>query len=678
MKQLFLPAILFMNRLKYGGKFVIVSGIFLIPLAVLGYGYLTQVLSSIEKSKQEIVALELFPTIHKLYQVNQDYIIEAMIAQRDLSQDQLKKRNNKLNSALELLKQLQNSDNPFSANQNFQQQLASTAKALNESQSISADMRAPANERYLGLANTRAEILQLFRVISNESGIINDPELKTFYLGQLLNENLYKFLEPLQRAQAIGYFGLSSSPIDPGLFDEMSGILDRTINQNIVLKKDNQYLISISKDLGALKSLLDQQNQAYESIINYIDEQFFIAVDIEVTSQDFYARLEEAKKPFETTFTDGHQLLLKLYNDRISREENAFWSLVLIVLVALLFAGYLFIGMSLSIGMSVGTLIKTAEKFASGDLEARARFETKDEMNSLKQSINWMMKKVGALLKTIENSSDLVSSQAEKVETIAKQTGDVIHQQSTTIEQIVSATNQLIESVNEISMNTNSVQSAVDESNKQMMTSTEIMERAKKSSDELTQEIKTSVYVIDKLAEQSNSISQVLDVIKNIAEQTNLLALNAAIEAARAGEQGRGFAVVADEVRTLASRTQQSTQEIEQTIEALHKGVEEAVNSMTSSSEKTSKTAEESSQIQQAIDQIQSAVQQIANRNQDTQNSSASQQEYANQIERLLNEIKDISTSTARYSKDTIDAGLEMTQLAANMRKMVDEFHHSG
>ncbi|WMS85955.1 methyl-accepting chemotaxis protein [Pleionea litopenaei] len=666
-----------MNRLKYSGKFILVSAIFLVPLIVLGYGYLSQVLNSIERTERESLALQLFPKIHQVYRSTHQFTLETMMAQRDLSEQQLNKRNQIAEDIDKQLASLESSDNAFVKNPKFIEQVGLIKNAIEDAKNLTMDPRSPATQWYLALSKPQAEVLQLYQILSNESGITNDPELATFYLGQWLSKDIYTYQEPLLRAQTVGYFGLTSVPFEQSLYDDMSASLDRFINNAEQLQKYNNNQSNISDKLSSLSQAQQQLKNSYDDSITFLDENFFIAVDITITANDYLTFFEQQAKPFDLAIEQGHSLLQNLLNERVAHENQALITLLVIVAISVVFTAYLFIGMSFSIGMSIGTLIKTAERFATGDLNARANFETNDEMNSLKKSFNWMIKKVGNLLITLESASDEVSKQAQKVEDIAQQTGSVISEQQSTTKEIVSATNQLITFVNEISENTQGVQTAVDNSNQQTSTSVDIMHRAKQSSDALSAEINSSVQVIDRLAKQSDNIAQVLDVIKNIAEQTNLLALNAAIEAARAGEQGRGFAVVADEVRTLASRTQTSTQEIEQTVESLHKGVGEAVNSMTSSREKTLASAQEAEQLQQAITQIQEAVDQISRRNQATRNTSEQQQHLANQIDQLLQSIQKISESTAHYSKQTISAGEEMTSLAAKMRSMVDEFHRN-
>ncbi|WP_375709491.1 methyl-accepting chemotaxis protein [Pseudomonas sp. NCCP-436] len=210
--------------------------------------------------------------------------------------------------------------------------------------------------------------------------------------------------------------------------------------------------------------------------------------------------------------------------------------------------------------------------------------------------------------------------------------------------------------------------------NQETVNGRELVETQVEAIRKLAGEIDQSVAVINQLASDSAAISQVLDVIKGIAEQTNLLALNAAIEAARAGEQGRGFAVVADEVRNLAKRTQHSTEEIETMIARLQGGVDAAVQTMSSSHQMADATVSQSAQVQQALENILAAVGIIVDQNQQIAAAAEQQTAVAHDIDRNIVEINHTGERTAQGASQTEQASHELSELVTRLKQLIGAF----
>ena len=194
------------------------------------------------------------------------------------------------------------------------------------------------------------------------------------------------------------------------------------------------------------------------------------------------------------------------------------------------------------------------------------------------------------------------------------------------------------------------------------------------SIDKLTSTIEATSTEVQELAQKVQNISRVLDVIRAIAEQTNLLALNAAIEAARAGEQGRGFAVVADEVRALAHRTQQSTKEIEDMIGTMQQGTEKSVEAMNVSRTMATSTLEQASAAGDALKQITAAISQINERNMVIASAAEEQAQVAREVDRNLVNIRDLSTQSAAGAEQTNSSSRELSRLAVEMTDLVNRF----
>ncbi len=222
--------------------------------------------------------------------------------------------------------------------------------------------------------------------------------------------------------------------------------------------------------------------------------------------------------------------------------------------------------------------------------------------------------------------------------------------------------------------NAQSAAQAVDEANTEAGSGKQVVSDTVSVINRLSGEVGQAAQVINRLEEDSAAIGTVLDVIRNIADQTNLLALNAAIEAARAGEQGRGFAVVAEEVRSLASRTQESTQEIQSMIERVQNGTREAVNVMTSGVTTTQDTVEKAAKAGESLDNIVTTISSIAQMNNQIVNAAGEQTVVAEDIDRSVLHISELSSNAAQGTQQIAQASGELAALGDELRRLVGHF----
>jgi len=278
------------------------------------------------------------------------------------------------------------------------------------------------------------------------------------------------------------------------------------------------------------------------------------------------------------------------------------------------------------------------------------------------------------LISEVTNTSDVVVTQTSKVDDIASQSNQAITLQSNEIEQITTAVNQMSTSVQKVAKTSAEASEVSIQVNNEANTGNQLVASSLESITLLSTNIDHSMKMIELLAKESDGISVVLDVIKSIAEQTNLLALNAAIEAARAGEQGRGFAVVADEVRTLAQRTQQSTQEIEQIILRLQSGVSDTSQSMSISHENVGNSVSWSEEVGEALNRISASAQSIVNFNAQIVKATEEQTTVAKEIDKKITVINDLTSQTAGGAKETAQALDNMVTQTNHLKDVVHTF----
>ncbi|UZE24195.1 methyl-accepting chemotaxis protein [Pseudomonas sp. B21-056] len=314
------------------------------------------------------------------------------------------------------------------------------------------------------------------------------------------------------------------------------------------------------------------------------------------------------------------------------------------------------------------------ERVASGDLSNNLEVSRRDEMGQLQGSLQRMVVSLRELIGGIRDGVTQIASAAEQLSAVTEQTSAGVNNQKIETDQVATAMHEMTATVQEVARNAEEASEAAVAADQQAREGERVVGEAISQIERLANEVGNSTEAMSHLKHESDKIGSVLDVIKSVAQQTNLLALNAAIEAARAGEAGRGFAVVADEVRSLAQRTQKSTEEIEDLILGLQSGTEKVATIMDNSRSLTDSSVELTRRAGGSLENITRTVSAIQSMNQQIAAAAEQQSATAEEINRSVLNVRDVSEQTSAASEETAASSAELARLGVHLQTLVGRF----
>ncbi|RAU46513.1 MULTISPECIES: methyl-accepting chemotaxis protein [unclassified Pseudomonas] len=314
------------------------------------------------------------------------------------------------------------------------------------------------------------------------------------------------------------------------------------------------------------------------------------------------------------------------------------------------------------------------DRVAAGDLTHDLVLDRRDELGQLQGGIQRMTVALRGLIGGINDSVTQIASAAEQLSAVTEQTSAGVNSQKVETDQVATAMHQMTATVHEVARNAEEASEAAVAADQQAREGDKVVNEAIAQIERLASEVGHSTDAMSELKRESDKIGSVLDVIKSVAQQTNLLALNAAIEAARAGEAGRGFAVVADEVRSLAQRTQKSTEEIEELIAGLQNGTQQVAAIMDNSRELTTSSVELTRRAGGALESITRTVSAIQAMNQQIAAAAEQQSATAEEINRSVLNVRDVSEQTSAASEETAASSVELARLGTHLQGLVGRF----
>ena len=409
---------------------------------------------------------------------------------------------------------------------------------------------------------------------------------------------------------------------------------------------------------------------------------------LKAAMQAYFAPLDDYKKHIMAINATSQQLdrhaeeLVKLADELqrsqfVLRDEDSAQSRMLqiaAVLVALALGILAAVLISRQITQPLQETLGIAKRIAEGDLTSETRVTRRDELGVLQKGIQDMAGTLRTLISGIRDSATQIASSAEELSVVTEQTSTGVGKQKVETDQVATAMHEMSATVQDVARNAELAAKAANDAESEARQGDRVVTEVVAQIERLAGEVTRSTEAMTQLEHESNKIGSVMDVIKAVAEQTNLLALNAAIEAARAGEAGRGFAVVADEVRTLAQRTQQSTEEIEELVAGLQSGTQRVASSLNSSHALAGNSVDMTRKAGAALSSINKGVSNIQSMNQQIAAAAEQQSVVAEQISRSVISVRDVTEQTTVASQEIAKSSTELARLGNQLTSMVSRF----
>jgi methyl-accepting chemotaxis protein len=511
--------------------------------------------------------------------------------------------------------------------------------------------------------------------ISDLSNMTLDPDLDTFYLMTLTVDDLPNTTELLGRARGLASGVAAKGSMSPDQRANLTVLIDRVNSYTKNLKMNIQTVFTQNPEARArLQTLSTEAIEALTGFLEMINTRMLDSENIQLESGQVFGggttAIDKVFKLYDAMLPTTDEIL----QQRIEQAQIDTNISLLTVAVVLLLVGYLFIAFYLAIMRTINALHGATTRLADGDLSVRIEKLSRDELSSVVDGFNTMAESFGTLVGKVLDSTTQLTTAAEQMTAITGETTLGVSRQRSETEQVATAINEMSATVQEVAGNASAAAEASEHANQAAQDGRKVVMQTVDSINKLAKEVEQAAQTIRELQKDSANIGSVLDVIKSIAEQTNLLALNAAIEAARAGEQGRGFAVVADEVRTLASRTASSTREIEEMIIKLQEAAERSVGAMEKGRAMTQESVAQASAAGAALGEITSAVGVISDMNTQIASASVEQGAVTDEINRNISNISEISEQTALGANQTQEASEALAHLAVSLQTQVRHF----
>jgi len=666
MKWIFNPAIRLGNQLSFKYKFLLWSCLMLLPLAYSMTNLLGRLQDDNAQANRElagVVNLAPIPAIEQALLTHRNLMTRNAYEVDPVGDDQLKAAAQAVEQSLQAFADTRQNNPSFEVIQQGWAALQSEAGKLEVEQS---------NLRHDKLLT---EVRHLYKHITASSSLIQDPALGTYYMVILASERLPQLRDLLaqvrDRAATIADFGLFQAEGYSGLrfrLDLISATLQELeADLTLLYQIEPAYRAELGQQTDALIQLVRQGVETMEN--KMMKDQL-----VQLSTKEVQALGDKMDEAITALAGQVRQRLEADLRQRLAANQRHFWWVTAPLTASLLLYLYLMIGAYLSLRETVARVRDIAARVNAQDLSQHIEIVGQDELAAISRDYNVTLETLRTLMlrvrengvTVVESATDIEARTCRSQEVIADQQGET-HQVATAIKELAATSQDMAGNALQAARMTQEAQNVVGQGE-------DVVERTIKAIDHINREVLRTADTIGQLEQQCSQIGGVISVIRGIAEQTNLLALNAAIEAARAGEQGRGFAVVADEVRSLANRTQGATVEIQQMIEQLQSGARASVTAMSAASHEAQEGVGLAQEAKQAFGAITEKVDRMVDTNAIIASAIEQQGAVVNEIERNVVRISDGSDEALQVANAARDAARQIHQLTEQLRAMVQSF----
>ncbi|MBI1905907.1 MAG: methyl-accepting chemotaxis protein [Rhodocyclales bacterium] len=669
MNAMLRPAISLMNGLRFTGKFCLMLVVLFLAIAVLVVSLYQNLNASIHASQLEISGIAVVkPVLRAVQTVQQHRGLAAAVLGGN--QDLSGAREAKAREVAQLFAAADAAmPTTLQRNQAWQSARGAWSRIENGGMQLDVSKSVAAHIDLIG------QMLRFLGDVADEYGLSLDPEVGSYYLMDTSVFKLPAMLETLGQLRALGAGILAAKNLDP------SQEIDLSVFLKDLERSGRDYSINLDKTARANPSVATALRSSAESLkgafgrIDGVVRDDILTARFSVASQDY---IKQATQTIDIGYQQIHETLLPtlimLLDERIERLNSDLRVNIAVIAIVLFLCGYLAAGMYRGTIDNLGRLSETAGRIAAGDLTARISLPCKDELQQVAASFNRMAEAVNSTVRNVRTNADMVLDAARRTAQSSSHIATASNNQSSAASSMAAAVEETTVGIDHISRNASDAREISHQSGQLSVQGGKLVHTVVAEMQDIATAVSASARSVEDLGKRSDQISTIVGVIKEIADQTNLLALNAAIEAARAGEQGRGFAVVADEVRKLAERTATSTQEIGKMIGSIQSETRAAVDNMKLGVERVARGVELTGKAGESMSEIEQGAARVVDVVREISDALAEQSAASADIARNVEAIAQMAEENSAAVSDNHDTAEQLEKLARDLQNEVARF----